>query len=140
MVDINHDAITESQYQIIAARRQAYDTLIWQTPVISLTAQAFLFTIALGSGYISHRIIASALALITALASSQLLAKHRYHETYYSRLLEAIESCKRLPPVHQRPPKPNGPIAWSSYTVWQVVFIAFAVAAIGAGILAILHA
>lgn len=37
-----------SQYGIVAARRDSFNELLWQTPVVSLTAQAFLFTIALG--------------------------------------------------------------------------------------------
>lgn len=38
------------QYQIISNRRISQDELMWQVPALSFTAQAFLFTIALGSG------------------------------------------------------------------------------------------
>jgi hypothetical protein len=35
--------ITEDQvYQAVAARRLQWDNLVWQVPVLSLTAQAFL--------------------------------------------------------------------------------------------------
>jgi hypothetical protein len=54
--------------------------MLWQTLVISLTAQAFLFTIALGNVDHLGRFIASLLTVIAALASAQLFAKHRYFE------------------------------------------------------------
>jgi hypothetical protein len=38
--------VSDLQYELIAARRSHYDYLLWQTPVISLTGQAFLFQIA----------------------------------------------------------------------------------------------
>ena len=43
-------AISEDQYDLLAARRTSYDEMMWQAPALSLTAQAFLFTIALGPG------------------------------------------------------------------------------------------
>jgi hypothetical protein len=44
---VNGDEIV---YQAVVARRLQWDNLVWQVPLLSLTAQAFLFTIALGSG------------------------------------------------------------------------------------------
>src|SRR5687767_11818509 len=136
MDELNPNDVSEAQYQLLASRRQNYDTMLWQTPVISLTAQAFLFTIALGNGTPTSRVIASFLALISALASAQLLAKHRYFEIHYSRVLESIEIKKNIPPVHKRPPKGHGAIGWSSYTIWQAVFLVFALSAVVAGLLA----
>jgi len=134
------DVSNDVQYQVVAARRQNYDNLLWQTPVISLTGQAFLFTIALGSGSKLSRIIASLLALIAALASSQPLARHRHFEVYYSKLLESVELEMKLQAVHERPREVGGTTGWSSYVVWQVVFWVFALAAIAAGVLALLDA
>lgn len=37
-------------YQVVAARRQNFDAMVWQVPALSLTAQAFLLVIALGPG------------------------------------------------------------------------------------------
>lgn len=39
-----------SGYAALAERRLQWDSLLWQVPVLSLTAQAFLFTIALSPG------------------------------------------------------------------------------------------
>jgi hypothetical protein len=53
------------------------------------------------------RLIASALALIAALASIQLLSKHRYMEVYYARFLSDIENAKQLQAISQKPAKPR---------------------------------
>jgi hypothetical protein len=129
---VNPQEMTEVQYQLIASRRQNHDTMLWQTPVISLTAQAFLFTIALGTGSIPGRVLAALLALISALASLHLLAKQRHLELHYSNLLEAYERAKGLPPLHHPPPKAAGALGWSAYTVWKYVFGIFGAAAIAA--------
>jgi hypothetical protein len=80
----------------MASRRDSYNDLLWQTPVLSLTAQAFLLTIALGSGT-SHqaRIVSGFLALITALASVQLFARHRAFEVAATRWLKEFEIKNR---------------------------------------------
>ena len=68
-------------YQVVAARRQNFDSMLWQVPALSLTAQAFLLVIALGSGS-GHlaRIAAGLLSAVTALMSVQLLLRRRLHE------------------------------------------------------------
>ena len=66
-------------YQVLADRRLAQDTLLWQTPVSALTAQAFLFSSALSPSCSRvARLVAMVLALVTSLLSMQLMAKHRY--------------------------------------------------------------
>ena len=57
-------------YQVVAARRQNFDSMVWQVPALSLTARAFLLAIALGSGS-GHlaRIAAGLLSAVTALMS-----------------------------------------------------------------------
>jgi hypothetical protein len=91
--DLSHEhALELSLYETIANRRATYDTMLWQAPVLSLTAQAFLFTIALGPGNSRlSRLLAGALALITALGSMQLMAKQRIHEKIDNHLLALHE-------------------------------------------------
>ena len=56
-----------SIHQTLASRRASYDTMMWQAPMLSLTAQAFLFTIALGPGSSRvARVLASLLSFISA--------------------------------------------------------------------------
>jgi hypothetical protein len=133
-MNLDFKSITDAQYQLLAERRQNYDNMLWQTPVISLTAQAFLFTIALGGGERSSRILAGMLSFFAAVAASQLMSKHRYFEVYYSKLLEKFEAEKGMQPIHQRPAQPEGSLGLSSYRVWQMLFLIFAVIAIMAGL------
>jgi hypothetical protein len=68
-------------YSVVAARRLQWDNLLWQVPVLSLTAQAFLFTIALGGGSSRlARCIAALLSVIAATVSMILMAGHRHSE------------------------------------------------------------
>jgi len=89
-------ALNDLQYQIVAERRQNYDNLLWQTPMVSLTAQAFLLTIALGAETKPlARLLASFLSFLAALASLQLMSKHRHMERLDSDLLEQYEILNR---------------------------------------------
>jgi hypothetical protein len=137
MKDDDYAKVTPLQYQMLAARRQNHDSMLWQTPVISLTAQAFLFTIALGGPTRAARVIAASLALATALASIQLLAKHRHFEVHYSELLRSVEENQSIPIIHDKPPPGHGMAELSSYDVWQGVFWLFAGAALIAIVIAL---
>jgi hypothetical protein len=80
-----------AQYAVVSARRLQWDNLVWQVPMLGLTAQAFLFTTALGSGDRWSRVIASPLAVIRALLSITLMARHRQAEIADSHWLEEYE-------------------------------------------------
>ncbi len=129
--------LNQQQYQIVASRRQNYDNLVWQTPVVSLTAQAFLLTIALGAETANPaRFVAALLSLLAALASLQLMAKHRHMEVLDSRILEEHEKNSRklgYSVISGRVRTINDHISWlarrSSYRVWMALLVAFAFAA-----------
>lgn len=79
-------------YQTVAARRLQFDNLAWQVPVISLTGQAFLFTIALsGDNSTLARAMASGLAYAAALLSMALISRHRSAEIADADWLRAYE-------------------------------------------------
>jgi hypothetical protein len=136
-------------YQVVAARRDSYEAVLWQVPALSLTAQAFLLTIALGGGPSpSARRLASVLSFISALASIQLLTKHRHFERVDSKLCQKLEDdlslkavCGYLPHAEtenrRQPsdPKPSGWIAYSSFQIWRVLLGLFALAAMVAIVL-----
>ncbi|MGO4649086.1 hypothetical protein AB4305_29690 [Nocardia sp. 2YAB30] len=68
----------EIVYQTVADRRLQYENLLWQVPTVSLTAQAFLFSIVMGADNEPLAQIASSLlALIISLISIMLMASHR---------------------------------------------------------------
>src|SRR5205807_717505 len=84
--------------QAAQARRSSLDQMMWQVPALSLTAQSFLLTIALGhdTRWIA-RVMTALLGMIAAGAAIQLLLKHRYHELLYSHWLEKFEAAHDLP-------------------------------------------
>ncbi len=83
-------------YAAVAARRTQFDALLWQVPVLSLTAQAFLFTIALSQGNDAWaRIISSLLSLNITVISILLMARHRQAELHDANWLARIE-CDEL--------------------------------------------
>lgn len=137
--------ILASVYQSLTARRLGYDTLMWQVPALSLTAQAFLFTIALSSGSSPWaRIVASGLSFIIAIISMQLMAKHRFHEEIDGKLAEKLEGELQLNSLlgftpHAKPleraqvvgVRSNWYIRQSSYRIWRLGLALFALAALG---------
>lgn len=126
--------IDEAQYGVLNARRDSFNSLLWQTPALSLTAQAFLFTIILSTdSATADRLVASLLALITAVVSVQLLAKHRYMEARHAKLLSQHESSLGRFGVNSDATfKPD---KWhtrqSSYRLWALALGAFAISAAG---------
>lgn len=116
-----------SQYEVVANRRVAGDSLLWQAPVLSLTAQAFLLTIALGNSEPQAVFISSLLGAITALASIHLMWKHRYFELRDSMWLERVEIKLQIAQIHRRP-KIQGAFT-SSYNYWILMLAAFGTAA-----------
>jgi len=80
-------------YPVVAARRAGYDSLMWQMPALSLTAQAFLFTIALDPGRPEWaRALSSVLALVTSLAALHAMYRFRVGERDDSRRLRRIDN------------------------------------------------
>lgn len=153
-IDVSPELLA-SIYQTLGNRRQGYDTMMWQVPAISFTAQAFLLTLALSGGLGVARLVSAALALIIALISMQLMSKHRFNEEIDSRLLEAFEKrvdiatlfgCPPHAPPGQRLATVNSgkgqyagvrkaPTSWyagiSSYRLWQWGLGIFAATSLG---------
>src|SRR6266705_6760573 len=72
---------TPEVYAAVAARRTQFDNLVWQVPVLSITAQAFLFTIALGADNRPvSRVIACLLSMIVTFLTVQIFTRHRQAE------------------------------------------------------------
>ncbi|MFI7667073.1 hypothetical protein [Nocardia sp. NPDC049526] len=85
----------EMVYQTVADRRLQYENLLWQVPTLSLTAQAFLFSIAMGAANDAiARIASSLLALIVSIISIMLMASHRLSERKDARWLERFEQLQ----------------------------------------------
>ena len=138
--------IGDEQYSLVEAHRQCQDTLLWQTPVVSFTAQAFLLTIALGPDTgLMPRIVSALLATVAAFASVQLIAKHRYLEVLDSALLaeyERLPGEKRFAPIHslgfaRQRMRPSWLASISSYQLWVVLLSVSGLVALGVAVCAI---
>jgi hypothetical protein len=106
--------LSRETYGIVAARRTQFDQLVWQVPVLSLTAQAFLFSIALSHDATrTARVIASVLSLLMTVLSLHLMAKHRQAEVADSQWLEVYES--QFKPTDASLPWPVHGRTWSAY-------------------------
>ncbi len=85
--------IPDHIYSAVAARRLQWDNLVWQVPVLSLTAQAFLYTVELGGDTTrTARVIAAVLSITTVFLCTTLMARHRQAELFDAHWLERVES------------------------------------------------
>ncbi|HNX62816.1 MAG TPA: hypothetical protein PKN45_09260 [Candidatus Limiplasma sp.] len=78
--DINRDKLLIEQYRILSDRRINHNTLLWQTPVLFFTAQAFLYNIALGQGNWWSRAIAAFVSFLFSLLTGLLFDNNRAME------------------------------------------------------------
>jgi hypothetical protein len=119
----------------------SYTTLLWQVPVLGLTAQAFLLTIALGSQISDGaRIAASGLSIIIACASWWLMHSQRgraINQAELARRTSAKLSLKSFLGDDFRlddavPPQTNAQDVWDVdhliYQVWKLCMALFIVA------------
>lgn len=112
-------------YAAVAARRTGFDNMLWQVPVLSFTAQAFLFSIALApDSSRAARILTSLLAMLISFLSIHLLTRHRQAEIADGEWLGRVELLfasvpERIPSDAEGPRVPlqwpmHGP-AWRTY-------------------------
>jgi len=121
----------DAAYSALNARRDAFNNLLWQTPVMSLIAQAFLFTIILSPDTETiPRIIAVILAVITSLASLQLLVKHRYGEEYHAKKLCDLETVTGRYPVNQYHEPKHWFAGRKSFRIWCFFLLSFGITAL----------
>lgn len=139
-------------YQSLESRRATYDTMVWQTTAISLAAQSFLLTLALGRDSRSAvRIVAALLSFAISLMTMQLMAKHRWGEILDSQLLENLETelgfqavfgvlphnklDKRIPLTTSPKNRKRLESTWtrrrSSYRIWQFGLMLFGLTSLG---------
>lgn len=77
--------------QVIEERRRATLDLIYATPGLSLTAQAFLFSVTLNPGTAATgRIIGSCVGVVAGVATAISMLKHNYTEEMYGAILDRL--------------------------------------------------
>ncbi|GHP18864.1 hypothetical protein RN2511_036000 [Rhodococcus sp. NKCM2511] len=124
-------------YEVVSSRRVHHDALVWQVPVLSLTGQSFLFTIALSPESTSTaRTIAGALALIASVMSVQLIVRHRGFELADALWIDAFERAHGFTAQRSSVPQYQGPwfLKWLqnrvAYTTWIWGLLAFGAMAV----------
>ncbi len=150
-------------WRAVNTRRLQWDNLLWQIPLLSITGEAFLFSIILGSTtpYFSRN-LSSVLAMIISAASLQLFARQRASEMHDAHLIEAIEKRMLGYSIHGerfvtskeefvknelRKKHPNSVFDYlvqklnsrRSYPIWMIVYLAFLLSAALCLVLNIFH-
>jgi hypothetical protein len=99
MKNNNHqekNIMNDKQYEILNTRRDNYNNLIWNTPMLSLTALSFLFTIMFSNKIDSHELLLlSILSFTVSIFSMQLLMKYRFYEEDIAKILQKYEEQKK---------------------------------------------
>jgi ADP-ribose pyrophosphatase YjhB (NUDIX family) len=133
-----------ASYDALVAREVSHNGLMWQTPTLTMTAMAFLMTIALGDGSQWGRALAALLSATVALVSIQLMLKHSYNQLTDANALWTIERSRGMRQVHAPTPpsRERGAIGWlqrrRSRTWWVAALGLFGLASIVVLVLAIL--
>lgn len=91
-------------YAAISSQADTHNALMWQTPVLAMTAQAFLLTIGLGSEISPiARLAAAGLSLVVSILSIQLMLKHSAMQLRDHTALEDIERRRGMAVYHVKP-------------------------------------
>jgi hypothetical protein len=118
---------------VYATQFGSYNTLLWQVPALSLTAQAFLLTIALNpDSSTTARLITAVLSMIIAVASTHLMHDQRGHAINHGelarRLSKQLDLANHLDGNFElndaKPEKTDGEDVWRAvdhgiYAIWK---------------------
>jgi len=117
-------------HNALITRRSTLDNLLWQAPVLSLTAQAFLFTIAFDNDVKPlYRVASGLIEIVVGLLSWQLFLRHEAGERKASIDLEAFENSHFGGTVHYRPILPArgvGRVRSRKIWTWCLFFVSLA--------------
>jgi hypothetical protein len=108
-------------HNALVSKHQTFNLLLWQSPVISFTAQAFLLTIAFNEqGNSFYRVISGLIATLIGLISWQLFVRHSAFEKQSSRDLECLEETYFKKTFHShRSPKAGFVGRKASRDLWK---------------------
>lgn len=90
-------------YEMLMQREMEQDAMLWETPTLALTAQAFLLTIALNNESAPAAVYVSAgLGVLVAFLSMQLMAKHRFLSEMDRAEMHRLEEALGIPHMSRR--------------------------------------
>ncbi len=126
--------MNESQYALVCARRLHQDNLVWQTPPLAVAALAFLLAAAFNPEADPWAaLLLSILAVAVAIASIQLIGKHRHLEiedaeallTFERENLAAGYEIIHGPRARASPIRRSWYIGLSSFWIWVWILTGF---------------
>ena len=110
---------TRSLYSALVTKQSNHDQMLWQTPVIALTAQAFLLTIVFDwSRAEIHRTLCGLVSVFIGLLTWQLFLRHSALEKHASVELEAFEKKYFEQVIHVAPVVTGCIARWRSRRIW----------------------
>ena len=117
---VTEDTDLISLLGIFSSQYGSYTTLLWQVPALSLTAQAFLMTIALGhDSSKTAKIIVSTLSMVIAAASYFLMHDQRGHAINYGELAKEISNKLALKELLRTVDENDGvPATTNAESIW----------------------
>lgn len=122
-------------YETLQAQCISHNAMMWQTPVLAMTAQAFLMTTMLGPGATQvARVTAALLSLLVSMLSFQLMVKHSAMQKRDTLMLEAIERRRGMIRVHVRAEFPGWLASRESRIWWLRGLAAFGVTSLAVAI------
>jgi hypothetical protein len=90
-------------YEMLIQREMEQDAMLWETPTLALTAQAFLLTIALNKDSTAVAVcVAAVLGMLVAFLSMQLMAKHRFLNELDRAEMHRLEDLIGVPHISRR--------------------------------------
>lgn len=90
-------------YKLISDRRKHWDNLQWQIPSLTLSGEAFLFSVAFDvQKQVPARVVTALVAAIVAVACILTMSRFRVNEIDDSETLERLERELGLEPMHGR--------------------------------------
>jgi hypothetical protein len=117
--------VHRDQYPIVAARRQAYETLRWQTPILAVVTQGFVLATAFGESVaLLLALVLCAISVLIGIAAIQLFVRIRFLELEDSKTLRSYEQSRvddGFSVVHVRRDAPKGFARYSAYPIWLAV-------------------
>lgn len=139
-------------YELLFMRTLNDNSNLWQTPVLAMTAQAFLLTIALNSSADwKAKAVAAAFGMVVAAASAHLIIKHRFFLDIDIDFMEELENELGLHPLakrgwaftnqvySRRGKSPSYLQTISSFQLWRTLLIMFVVVDAALLVLALLQ-
>lgn len=129
---------------VYAGQFGSYTTLLWQVPALSLTAQAFLFTIALAKDVNpGARVLTGILSVVTSLMSIYLIFSHRIHAERQGRvamdLALQLGAQRGLEKFHRGAAGVWAGVNRGSFALWILGLGLFGMVGLGAAIVGLLE-